>query len=83
MYAFTILRFPSDSAVVLEEMELLKNVYLEEMEVTRADCGETQFKFHITPSTADDKDRQYVYLDITVTLTDMVRFSDYKGPGHL
>ena len=29
-------------------------------------------KYHLTPSTADDKDKQFVYLDLTITLSVMV-----------
>ena len=30
---------------------------------------EFALQFHITPSTADDKDRQFVYLDLSILLT--------------
>ncbi len=57
---------------MFEELELLRNVYFEQLELSEEDSGEVQLKFHVTPSTADDKDRQYVYLDLEITLTDMV-----------
>ncbi len=57
------------STAVFEEMELLRNVYFDELEISLGDCSEPQLKFHITPSTADDKDQQFVYLDVMVTLT--------------
>ena len=34
--------------------------------------GDAVLKYHLTPSTADDKDKQFVYLDLTITLSAMV-----------
>ena len=39
-------------------------------------------KYHLTPSTADDKDKQFVYLDLTITLSAMVN-KVWGGVSHV
>jgi E3 ubiquitin-protein ligase RNF25 len=53
---------------VSEELEFLSNVYTEEMKMLGTDGETTSLEFHLTPSTADDKEQQFVYLDLCVGL---------------
>ena len=55
-------------SVFSEELELLQNVYLDEMIYDSQSCDQTghTLQFHVTPSTGDDKERQYVYLVLNI-----------------
>lgn len=61
-----------------EEIELLQNVYFDDLQVFSDEKYDsviffifkgifyrTSLLFHITPSTCDDKDTQFVYCDLT------------------
>ncbi|XP_019864259.1 PREDICTED: uncharacterized protein LOC105316566 [Amphimedon queenslandica] len=54
----------SESGMCLsEEIELLQNVYFDDLQVVSDE--NSSLLFHITPSTCDDKDTQFVYCDLT------------------
>lgn len=57
-----------------EELEFLKNIYFDELtcDPRSHDCGGCVLQFHVTPCTGDDKDKQYVYLIVTMTITEKV-----------
>lgn len=63
------------SSLLSEELEFLQNVYFDEMsyEAGPHDQGGHTLQFRVTPSTGDDKERQFVYLVLNITLPKEVR----------
>ena len=55
-------------SVFSEELEFLQNVYLDELTYDPQSCDQSghTLQFHVTPSTGDDKERQYVYLVLNI-----------------
>ena len=57
-----------------DELELLKNVYFEDLllDTLVKDDNQTRLLVHIDPSTAEEKDKQFVYCDLNITVNEKV-----------
>jgi hypothetical protein len=52
-----------------DELELLQNVYFDDLQISN---NERELVFHVKPSTADDKEKQFVYCDVAIMVDDKV-----------
>ena len=57
-----------------DELKLLKNVYFEDLllDTSVKDDNQTRLLVHIDPSTAEEKDKQFVYCDLNITVNEKV-----------
>ncbi len=56
-----------------DELEFLQNVYFDDLTYESCDQSSHILQFRVTPSTGDDKEKQYVYLVLNITVAKEVR----------
>ncbi|XP_064396055.1 E3 ubiquitin-protein ligase RNF25-like isoform X2 [Halichondria panicea] len=61
-------RQSSSGDVFSDELEFLQNVYFDDLTYKSCDQGSHILQFRVTPSTGDDKEKQYVYLVLNITV---------------